>query len=139
MIYRNITFKAEPFSYNFEFEDRITLIGGDSGSGKTLFCEKLREQMISNVKVFNYESVNFEKTLSECENCLVVIDNAACLVTEEVKKLINFNRSNQYVLMLQNCDGLNVSDKSFKLLRCVGDTITLVDECDTELGAINAF
>ena len=33
MIYKNITFKADPFSYNLEFDDRITLVGGDSGTG----------------------------------------------------------------------------------------------------------
>lgn len=32
MIYKNITFKADPFSYNLEFDDRITLVGGDSVS-----------------------------------------------------------------------------------------------------------
>jgi hypothetical protein len=33
MIYKNITFKAAPFSYDLVFEDRITLVGGDSGTG----------------------------------------------------------------------------------------------------------
>ena len=31
MIYKNLRFKADPFSYELEFEDRITLVGGDSG------------------------------------------------------------------------------------------------------------
>ena len=35
MIYKNITFKAAPFSYDLTFDDRITLVGGDSGTGKT--------------------------------------------------------------------------------------------------------
>lgn len=35
MIYKGIIFKADPFSYNLEFDDRITLVGGDSGTGKT--------------------------------------------------------------------------------------------------------
>ena len=39
MIYRNITFKADPFSYDLEFDDRITLVGGDSGVGKTVLYE----------------------------------------------------------------------------------------------------
>ena len=34
MIYKNITFKAAPFSYDLTFDDRITLVGGDSGTGK---------------------------------------------------------------------------------------------------------
>ena len=36
MIYKNITFKADPFSYDLVFDDRITLVGGDSGTGKTV-------------------------------------------------------------------------------------------------------
>ena len=36
MIYKNITFKADPFSYDLMFDDRITLVGGDSGTGKTV-------------------------------------------------------------------------------------------------------
>lgn len=30
MIYKNIAFKVAPFSYDLAFEDRITLVGGDS-------------------------------------------------------------------------------------------------------------
>ena len=30
MIYKNIRFKAAPFSYDLTFDDRITLVGGDS-------------------------------------------------------------------------------------------------------------
>ena len=43
MIYKNITFKADPFSYNLEFDDRITLVGGDSGTGKTVLYEILED------------------------------------------------------------------------------------------------
>ena len=39
MIYKNITFKADPFSYDLVFDDRITLVGGDSGTGKTVLYE----------------------------------------------------------------------------------------------------
>lgn len=36
--------------------------------------------------------------------------------------------SNQYMLFLQNCDGLNVSDKSFKVLKFDNYRITLAEE-----------
>ena len=41
MIYKNISFKAAPFSYELFFDDRITLVGGDSGTGKTVLYEIL--------------------------------------------------------------------------------------------------
>lgn len=41
VIYKNITFKAAPFSYDLIFDDRVTLVGGDSGTGKTVLYEML--------------------------------------------------------------------------------------------------
>ena len=43
MIYKSITFQADPFSYNLEFDDRITLVGGDSGTGKTFLYGLLKD------------------------------------------------------------------------------------------------
>ena len=42
MIYKNVRFKADPFSYDLEFDDRITLVGGDSGTGKQYFMKCLK-------------------------------------------------------------------------------------------------
>ena len=36
MIYKDISFEAVPFSYELFFDDRITLVGGDNGTGKTV-------------------------------------------------------------------------------------------------------
>lgn len=82
MIYKSITFKAAPFSYDLEFDDRIT----------------------------------------------IVVDNADNLINDEVRKFINFELSNQYLLFLRNCDGLNVSDKSFKVMKFDNNKITLEEE-----------
>ena len=43
MVYKNITFRADPFSYDLLFDDRITLVGGDSGTGKTVLYEMLED------------------------------------------------------------------------------------------------
>lgn len=43
MIYKNITFQAAPFSYDLSFDDRITLVGGDSRTGKTVIYEMLED------------------------------------------------------------------------------------------------
>ena len=57
MIYKNISFKADPFSYDLEFEDRITLVGGDSGTGKTVLYEMLEDIRLTDeykaIKLFN--------------------------------------------------------------------------------------
>lgn len=117
MIYKNITFKADPFSYNLEFDDRITLVGGNSGTGKTVLYEMLEDLRLTNeykaIKLFNYKSDNFSESIEQCRDNFIVVDNADNLINDEVRRFINFEPSNQYMLFLRNCDGLNVSDKSF--------------------------
>ena len=132
MIYKNITFKADPFSYNLEFDDRITLVGGNSGTGKTVLYEMLEDLRLTNeykaIKLFNYKSDNFSESIEQCRDNFIVVDNADNLINDEVRRFINFEPSNQYMLFLRNCDGLNVSDKSFKVLKFDNNRITLEEE-----------
>ena len=132
MIYRNITFKADPFSYDLIFEDRITLVGGDSGTGKTVLYEILGDLRLTEeykaIKLFNYRSDNLLEGIKQCRDSFIVMDNADILIDDEIRRFINFEFSNQYMLFLRNCDGLNVSDKSFKELRLDNDRITLEEE-----------
>ena len=132
MIYKNIIFKADPFSYDLEFEDRITLVGGDSGTGKTVLYEMLEDLRLTeeykDIKLFNYKTDGFLETLESCRDKFIVIDNADILIDDEIRKFINFEFSNQYMLFLRNCDGLNVSDRSFKVLNFDNNKITLEEE-----------
>lgn len=132
MIYKNITFQADPFSYHLSFDDRITLVGGDSGTGKTVLYEMLEDLKLTNeyhaIKLFNYKSENLLENLKKCRNNFIVIDNADILIDDEIRRFINFEFSNQYMLFLRNCDGLNVSDKSFKVMKMENNNITLEEE-----------
>lgn len=132
MIYKSITFKADPFSYDLEFYDRITLVGGDSGVGKTVLYEILEDVRLTDeyraIKLFNYRSDNFSESIKQCRDSFIVVDNADNLINDEVRKFINFELSNQYMLFLRNCDGLNVSDQSFKVLKFDNNKITLEEE-----------
>lgn len=132
MIYKKITFKADPFSYDLEFNDRITLVGGDSGVGKTVLYEMLEDVRLTDeyraIKLFNYRSDNFQEAIKQCRDSFIVVDNADNLMNDEVRKFINFELSNQYMLFLRNCDGLNVSDQSFKVLKFDNNKITLNEE-----------
>ena len=132
MIYKNIIFKAAPFSYDLVFDDRITLVGGDSGTGKTVLYEMLEDLRLTDeyqaIKLFNYKSDALLESMQQCRGRFIVIDNADILIDDEVRKFINFEFSNQYMLFLRNCDGLNVSDKSFKVLKLDNNRITLEEE-----------
>ena len=132
MIYNKIVFQADPFSYNLVFDDRITLVGGDSGTGKTVLYDMLEDlrqtEEYNAIKLFNYKSEDVSGKLKQCRNNFVVIDNADILMDDEMRRFINFEFSNQYMLFLRNCDGLNVSDKSFKVMKFENNMITLEEE-----------
>lgn len=132
MIYKDIIFRADPFSYELVFDDRITLVGGDSGTGKTVLYEMLEDLRLTDayhaMKLFNYKTDNVEESLEKCRNNFIVMDNADILINDDMRKFINFEFSNQYMLFLRNCDGLNVSDKSFKVLKLEKNKITLEEE-----------
>lgn len=132
MIYRNITFKADPFLYDLVFDDRITLVGGDSGTGKTVIYEMLEDLRLTDqykaIKLFNYKSDHLLESITQCKDSFIVIDNADILIDDKIRRYINFEFSNQYMLFLRNCDGLNVSDKSFKVLKLEDNRITLEEE-----------
>lgn len=132
MVYKKILFKADPFSYEIEFDDRITLVGGDSGTGKTVLYEMLEDLRFTDeynaIRLFNYRSDDLLRRIKQCRNNFIVIDNADILIDDEIRRFINFEFSNQYMLFLRNCDGLNVSDKSFKVLKVEDNKITLEEE-----------
>lgn len=130
--HKNITFEADPFLYDLEFDDRITLVGGDSGTGKTVLYEMLEDLKLTDqyraIKLFNYRTENVKERLVECKNSFIVVDNADIFIDDDIRRFINFEFSNQYMLFLRNCDGLNVSDKSFKVLVSKGNKIMLEEE-----------
>lgn len=132
MVYKNIAFKADPFLYDLVFDDRITLVGGDSGTGKTILYEMLEDLRLTDeykaIKLFNYKSDNLLGTIKQCKDSFIVIDNADILIDDDIRRFINFEFSNQYMLFLRNCDGLNVSDMSFKVLLLDDNRITLEEE-----------
>ena len=115
-----------------ESKDWITLVGGDSGTGKTVLYEMLEDLRLTDeykdIKLFNYKSDNFSESIEQCRDSFIVVDNADNLIDDEVRRFINFEPSNQYMLFLRNCDGLNVSDKSFKVLKFDNNMITLEEE-----------
>ena len=124
--------EADPFSYDLVFDDRITLVGGDSGTGKTVLYEILEDLRLTDgykrIKLFNYKSDKFLESIKQCKDSFIIIDNADILIDDDIRKFINFEFSNQYMLFLRNCDGLNVSDKSFKVLKLDNNRITLEEE-----------
>lgn len=132
MIYSKIEFEANPFQYKLELTDRITLVRGDSATGRTYLYQILEDLRLTEeyqaIKLFNYKSDDFHSELQACRNKFIVIDNADTILDDTDRTFINFDKSNQYLLFLRNCDGLNLSAESFTILRENNNQITLQRE-----------
>lgn len=129
MIYHEIAFQASPFSYRLSFESRITLVRGDSATGKTYLYQLLEDLKLTEeyhaIRLFNYKTDDFHAELKKCRGKFIVIDNADTILDSQDRTFINYEKSNQYLLFLRNCDGLNVSPGSFTVLEEDHDTVTL--------------
>ena len=121
MIYNEINFEASPFQYHLKFSSRITIVRGDSASGKTYLFALLEDLKLTEtyqkIKLFNYKSEKFHESLADCRGNFIVVDNADILLNEEDRRFINFEKSNQYMLFLRNCDGINLLRDSFAVLQ----------------------
>lgn len=104
MIYNRIAFQAAPFSYDLIFDDRITLVGGDSGTGKTVLYEMLEDLRLTEdyqaIRLFNYKTDDFSKSLMQCRNSFSPIEASSLsaafreseLSAEDMEAIISINR-----------------------------------------------
>ncbi len=132
MIYSEILFEMKPFKYHLNFSARITLVRGDSATGKTYLYQMLEDirmtEQYKEIRLFNYKSDDFHDNLKKCRNKFIVVDNADILINDEDRRFINFERSNQYLLFMRNCDGLNLTADSFTVLNEENNSISLKKE-----------
>jgi len=121
MIYNEINFEASPFQYHLKYLSRITIVRGDNATGKTHLFTLLEDLKLTEtyqkIQLFNYKSEKFHESLADCRGNFIVVDNADILLNEEDRRFINFEKSNQYMLFLRNCDGINLLRDSFAVLQ----------------------
>jgi hypothetical protein len=92
------------FVVNFIFTNNITILMGDSGTGKTATFLFIRECMAINPQILcldNYQK-NIKEIIRQTEGKLVVIDNADILLDDDTRKYISLDDKNQYLIIGRN-------------------------------------
>lgn len=94
------------FVVDFTFTNNITILMGDSGTGKTAAFSFIKECMVMNPKIlcldyFDYKK-NIKGILSQEKGKLIVIDNADILLDDDTRKYISQDDKNQYLLIGRN-------------------------------------
>lgn len=77
------------FVVDFTFTNNITILMGDSGTGKTATFSFIRECMAINPQILCLDNYDYQKDikeiLSQTEGKLVVIDNADILLDDDTR------------------------------------------------------
>ncbi len=91
---------------DFTFKNNITILMGDSGTGKTTTFSFIRECMAINPQILCLNYLDYQKDIKEIlhntEGKLVVIDNADILLDDDTRKYISLDDKNQYLIMGRN-------------------------------------
>ena len=110
------------FVVNFTFTNNITILMGDSGTGKTAAFSFIKECMAINPNIFCLDYFDYQKNVREiiCQvnGKLIVIDNADILLDDDTRKYISLDDKNQYLIIGRNPRNLFATKENlFELVR----------------------
>ena len=94
------------FIVNFKFTNNITILMGDSGTGKTATFSFIRECMAIDSRILCLNYLDYQKNIkdiiSQENGKLIVIDNADILLDDDTRKYISLDDKNQYLIIGRN-------------------------------------
>lgn len=94
------------FVLDFEFTNNITILMGDSGTGKTASFSIIKECMALNPYIVCLNYLDYQKNIGDIirntERKLIVIDNADILLDDDTRKYIALDGKNQYLIIGRN-------------------------------------
>jgi DNA replication protein DnaC len=110
VIMENLKARHTTFSVEFHFTNNITLLMGNSGMGKTLVYGILQELSAIDKRIMcvNYLDANKEikDEIEKASGKLIIIDNADAILDDDTRKVIAFDKENQYLIIGRNPQNL---------------------------------
>lgn len=103
------------YRIDFDLQNNVTLLMGDSGSGKTTVFDIIQEASIEDDRLLciNYLSkahnADIQKLITNASGKLIVIDNADLILKDDLRKLITFDNKNQYIIIGRNPSNLLIT------------------------------
>lgn len=94
------------FIVDFKFTNNITVLTGDSGTGKTASFSFIKECMALNPNIMCLNYLDYQKNIADmikaADRKLIVIDNADVLLDDDIRKYIALDNKNQYLIIGRN-------------------------------------
>lgn len=105
------------FLIDFTFTNNITILTGDSGTGKTASFSFIKECMAVNPDILCLNYLDYQKNVKEilCQvkGKFIVIDNADLLLDKDTRKYISLDKNNQYLIIGRNPQNLFATRENF--------------------------
>ena len=114
---------------NFQFPNNITILTGDSATGKSASFSFIKECMAINPSILCLNYLDYQKDIQniikQTTGKLIVIDNADILLDDETRKYISLDDKNQYLIIGRNPKNLfTTKENLFELVsKKVGEQI----------------
>lgn len=113
VIMETLKAKHTTFSVEFQFTNNITMLMGDSGTGKTLIFGILQELSVTDKRIvcLNYLDINrqIKDEIKKISGKLIIIDNADIILDDDMRKTVAFDRENQYLIIGRNPKNLIIT------------------------------
>lgn len=131
MLLNSYRFKASGIQFDLVFENRLLLIGGNSGVGKTMVFKRIRSDALLNnknircINIYDKDLVNISELIRKKSGFIFVIDNADLVLSDSDKYFISLDKRNQYIIFTHNISGFKPGHKSNASLIYKDGVITL--------------
>ena len=106
IVINRIQTRHTSFQVNFQLENNITFLCGDSGTGKSAVFSFLKELSAEDkrIKCFNYLDWNksYKSSIKRSKGKLIIIDNADILLDDAMRSYIALDGNNQYIIIGRN-------------------------------------
>ena len=106
MVMDHFTTVHTSYIINFNFTNNITILTGESATGKTAAFSFIKECMSVNPDILCINYLDYQKDILDMickvQGKLIVIDNADILLDDRTRKYISLDGKNQYLIIGRN-------------------------------------
>lgn len=133
-IYREEVIRDMDTTFKLELRDRVTLIRDNSGTGKTVLADAMRnvigneESELGESKYHVIDSKANLNMIKQLKGKLILIDEADQILSKEVVNYINSDIVNDYIIIARKTWGLEGTLNALGKLSRKGNEITIAYE-----------